>query len=57
MEVTRILAAKPLGSYSVAGTQMKAVAVEMLQLRCLRCPWKTLGYIEGGHFVAVDPPK
>jgi hypothetical protein len=43
--VTRVLIAKPLGTWSVSGTQMKTVASEYKKLSC-RCGWSILGYID-----------
>jgi Zn finger protein HypA/HybF involved in hydrogenase expression len=45
-EVTRVLEAKPLGTYSIAGVQTKVVARQRLQLRCTRCGWRTLGHVD-----------
>lgn len=49
--VEPVLVAKPLGTYSVAGAQMKASAYERLRLRC-RCGWSILGHIDGDQFVS-----
>lgn len=51
--VTDALYAKPPGTFSLAGVQLKASAVALLKLAC-RCGWSVLGRIEGGQFLA-DP--
>ena len=52
--VEPVFVAKPIGTFSVAGAQMKVSAYQRLQMSC-RCGWKILGYIDGDHFIA-DPP-
>lgn len=65
VSVTRVLASKPLGSYSVAGAQTKVVATERWMASCNYCPFSVLGHLEdaevgpdgvftGGHFVAEE---
>jgi len=61
------LVAKPLGSFSLAGAQMKVSAWRGWALECSACPFRVLGQVEGlevdgttgaitaGTFVA-DPP-
>jgi hypothetical protein len=53
MVVEEVLTAKPVGSFSLAGAQMKFSATKSLRLRC-RCGWSILGRIEGDSFIA-DP--
>lgn len=53
--VEEVIEVKPLGTFSLAGVQMKASANRRLRLRCTHCLWSILGYIDGDHFVA-DPP-
>lgn len=59
-EVTRTLVAKPLGTFSIAGAQMKTVATERLVLTHVGpadkpCGWSVAGHIDGDHFVADQP--
>lgn len=51
--VTDALHAKPLGTWSLAGAQLKTVAVAVLRLAC-RCGWSIDGRIEGEQFLG-DP--
>jgi hypothetical protein len=55
IEVTRVLEALPLGTYSVAGVTPKVVARERYKMACLRCGWSILGWIEDGYFCAYKP--
>lgn len=55
--IERVLVAKPLGTFSVSGAQMKVSAHERLQLRCQRCGWSILGYLDGDSFVADSAPS
>jgi len=55
-EVTRVLVAKPFGTFSVAGAQTKTVASERMKLSHLSCGWSVLGRLEGSDFVADAAP-
>jgi hypothetical protein len=54
MVVTDEWRAKPLGTFSVSGSQMKTVVVVTHRLSCVRCGWSILGRIVGEEFIA-DP--
>lgn len=56
MEIVEEIVAKPLGTFSIAGNQMKVSAYTQLRLVCRACDWSTPGWIEGGHFVAYPAP-
>jgi hypothetical protein len=47
--VQKFLIAKPLGTWSVSGSQMKTVASEVLRMSC-RCGWHIDGFIDGEQF-------
>lgn len=49
----RVLAAKALGTWSLAGAQLKTVAVERHKLEC-RCGWYVIGDVDenGENFTA-----
>lgn len=61
------MVAKPLGSFSLAGVQMKVSAWRGWELACSACPFRVLGQVEGlevdettgailaGTFVAAPP--
>lgn len=49
--VEESLVAKPLGSYSLAGVQVKVSAVKKMVLKH-SCGWFIEGHIEGDYFVA-----
>jgi hypothetical protein len=49
------LAAKPIGSFSLAGAQMKVSAVQVPVLACSRCDNFVPGRIEGDQAVFPDP--
>ena len=51
--VTEVLHAKPFGTWSLAGAQLKTVAVAMFRLAC-RCGWSIHGYANGESFLG-DP--
>jgi hypothetical protein len=51
--VEQVLAARPLGTWSLSGAGMKTSAVATLRMSC-RCGWSILGRIEGDSFVG-DP--
>lgn len=53
--VEKVLVARPIGSFSLSGSTFKVSANERLRLRCQRCDWSVLGYLDGDSFVA-DPP-
>jgi hypothetical protein len=50
--VEEVIVAKPVGTFSLAGAQMKFAATE--RLRCTKCGWSVLGHIEDDQFFA-DP--
>lgn len=52
MVIEDCLVAKPIGSFSLAGAQMKVSAHAMLRLRCVRCGWSIVGHLASDHFVA-----
>jgi len=65
ISVRMVLAAKPLGSYSISGAQDKVVATPRAEATCSNCDFRVLGYLEdpeygpdgiftGGHFVAEN---
>ena len=54
IEVTRILVAKPIGTFSVSGSTMKTVAYERYQMRCTRCGWHIDGTLTDDEFLG-DP--
>ena len=56
MKVETVFVAQPLGTFSLAGGQLKASARARSQLSCTRCGWSTLGRIEGEDFIADRPP-
>lgn len=51
--VTDALLAKPLGTWSLAGAQIKTSAVAVLKLTC-RCGWSICGKVSGDSFLG-DP--
>jgi hypothetical protein len=51
--IEKVLVFKPLGTWSVAGQQMKTVAYERLEMSC-QCGWRIRGYIDGEDFVADE---
>jgi hypothetical protein len=62
-----VMVAKPLGSFSLAGAQMKVSARQGWELACSACSFRVLGQVEGlevdettgailaGTFVAAPP--
>jgi hypothetical protein len=62
-----VIVAKPLGTFSLAGAQMKVSAWRGWELACSACSFRVLGQVEGletdendqitaGHFVVSPPP-
>jgi hypothetical protein len=61
------LVAKPLGTYSLSGAQIKASATVRAVVFCQACPWEVHGRMDGatmdggtftgGHFVADGTVK
>lgn len=47
--VEEVVQAKPIGSFSLAGAQLKLSGVMRLRLRC-RCGWSILGVLKGDAF-------
>lgn len=62
------LVARPLGTWSLAGAQLKTSAVKVAEVHCPACGATVTGHLEGatfsddgssftgGHFVADAPP-
>jgi hypothetical protein len=70
ISVRRVLTAKPLGTFSLAGAQIKVSAVESAVAECSACDLSVVGHLEnatlspdgraftGGHFVSTaSAPK
>ena len=57
MVVTRAMIAKPLGSFSLAGTQPKVSVLDCLRLTCGECSWAVHGQIHNGYFVPFATKK
>lgn len=53
LALERTFVVRPLGTFSVAGVQMKTVGHDALRLSC-RCGWAILGAMDGDVFVG-DP--
>lgn len=62
-----VMVAKPMGSFSLAGAQLKVSAWSGHVLTCSACGWTVTGHVEGleadesglitaGTFVAGPPP-
>ncbi len=52
--VEKVLVAKPLGTWSVAGQSLKTVAVEKYKMEC-RCGWYVLGQLDqDGNLIALS---
>lgn len=49
------LTARPPGTWSLAGAQVKTSAVSTLRLSHGACGWSVTGRIDGDHFVADHP--
>ena len=54
-EIREAFLASPLGTYSLAGAQVKASARKTLRLTHGACGWNVTGHIEGDQFVADVP--
>lgn len=65
ISVRRVLVAKPLGTWSLAGTQDKTVAQDKAVLECDACGFSATGRLEnvtvdnsgtitGGHFISEE---
>lgn len=50
MSVEHVLSAKPLGTWSLAGAQMKTVIRGDWRMSC-RCGWSILGRMEDDTFI------
>jgi hypothetical protein len=50
LQLTQTLAAKPIGTFSLAGAQMKVSAEQLWKLACPSCSWYAVGHIEGGTY-------
>jgi transcription elongation factor Elf1 len=65
VEVKRGFRAQPIGSFSLAGNQMKVSAVEIAIATCTNCDLRLEGHLETGsdpeedglYFVADEPLK
>jgi hypothetical protein len=61
-EIRKTLVASPIGSFSLAGAQMKVSAREVLVLQCAHCGWHVIGHLEVDedgtprNFVADEAP-
>ena len=67
ISIEPVLAAKPQGTYSIAGVQPKVVAEQKYELACSNCDLRVAGHLEdadfdaatqsfsGGHFVSDEP--
>lgn len=51
------LVAKPVGSWSLAGTQIKYSAQRLPILRCDHCTFKLVGKFDGDSHATFSPPK
>jgi hypothetical protein len=52
------LVAKPIGTWSLAGAQLKTSAVRTLGLGCNRCGMMLYGTLDAdGNFVTTDRPR
>lgn len=67
VDLTPVLVAKPLGSFSLAGAQLKVPAWSGYALVCSACGWTVTGHVQGlepddtgmitaGTFVIGPPP-
>lgn len=45
---------RPIGTFSLAGAQMKVSAMEVLELRHPECGWSVEGTVEGGYLVPLS---
>lgn len=65
LQLNRSITAKPIGTFSLAGAQMKVSAVDQHILSCAACGWYAVGDVEGveatadgtitgGHFQARE---
>lgn len=63
----QVMVAAPLGTFSLAGVQLKTSAWRGWELACSACPFRVLGHVEGleadengqitaGTFVSGPPP-
>lgn len=52
MRLEPVLQASPVGTYSLAGVQMKFSARAAHRLTC-RCGWTVTGQIEDGHLIPL----
>lgn len=57
MRVEPVLVARPLGSFSLAGAQMKVSARSALRLSCNHCDFEITGRVEGSDFIADALPE
>lgn len=51
MEIEECLEALPIGTWSLAGQQLKTSARTTQRMRCRICGWSILGHIDGETFV------
>lgn len=52
-----LFAARPLGTWSLAGHQLKTSAIEYALVRCGHCGWSVTGDLVDGDFVAHPDPE
>lgn len=55
LEICLRLKAKPIGSFSLAGAQVKVSATSTPVLCCSRCKWELDGKFDGDHVTFPDP--
>jgi len=56
LHISTAFQARPIGTYSLAGGQLKFSLVEVPQLSCTLCDWTTIGSWDGpGHAIFPDP--
>lgn len=51
LTLSRVMVARPTGTYSIAGQQDKVVARAGYRLTCGQCGWSVTGEIHGGYLV------
>lgn len=55
LSITETLVARPLGSWSLAGAQLKTSARSQPVLTCSACPLRVTGTFDGSHVVFPSP--
>jgi hypothetical protein len=51
LSITMKFIARPLGTFSLSGQQMKVAAEERPVLGCSNCPYEVVGRLDGRHAV------